>query len=77
MTGYVHNGSFYLIERVKVHVKVQDGAGRVVSEADGVVSGDIPAFGRGAFDIAVKTLGARYEVQVVSLERPQVMGGAD
>jgi hypothetical protein len=77
VTGYVRNDSFYLIDHVKVHVKVLDGSGRVLAEADRTVLGEVPAFGRAPFDVPVRTAGERYEATVVSLERPQIKGGAD
>jgi hypothetical protein len=75
ISGYVENSSPNLMTNVRLHVRELDDSGHVVSEADGTLLGDVPAFGRGPFEVRVKSAGARHEVTVVHAEPLHLKGG--
>jgi hypothetical protein len=68
IAGYVRNDTPNILVNVRLHVSVIDAAGTVVSESEGVLPADIPAFGRGYFEIPLKATGARYDVTVIRAE---------
>jgi hypothetical protein len=75
ITGYVDNSSPNIMANVRLHVREFDGSGQVVSEADGTLLGDIPAFGRGPFEVPLNAAGTRHEVTVVHAEPLHLKGG--
>ena len=68
ITGYVHNSYGHWAGNVRLEVEALDASGQVIGRTQGYVDGDVPAFGRGYFEVRLPQAAASYRVMVVSLD---------